>query len=45
MYHIPKQIPMIQDIIESQDCVGCGACAEICPKKCIELTVKGCSIN
>ena len=39
MYHIPKQIPMIQDIIESQDCVGCGACAEICPKKCIELTV------
>lgn len=28
---------MIQDIIENKDCVGCGACAEICPKQCIQL--------
>ena len=28
---------MIQEIIENKDCVGCGACAEICPKQCIQL--------
>lgn len=38
MCNLSKQTSMIQDITESQDCVGCGACAEICPKKCIQLT-------
>ena len=27
---------MIQ-IINKQDCCGCGACAQVCPKDCIDM--------